>query len=122
MLSNLRSYQTLLLYSVLLGALACGNQAGGPDAQASDASPRDANPSERDSSMMGRVCPPAGSPPLGELSAGPGGQFETYIESTQGNVAVRVKVPARPRYREHTQVVVNVATFFTTTAPFYSDV
>jgi hypothetical protein len=72
--------------------------------------------------MMGSVCPPAGSPPLGELSAGLGEQFETYIRSTQGNVAVRIQVPARPRYRDHTQVVVNVATFFTTTAPFYSDI
>lgn len=67
----------------------------------------------------GLTCPPENAAPLD--SAGPGDSFITYVPSQLGNVAIRVSVPAQARYLDHTQVVVNVATFFTTTKPFYTD-
>jgi len=65
------------------------------------------------------ICPPEGMARAG--TAGPGESFVTYVASELGNVAIKVKVPPIPRYIDHTAVVVNVATFFTQTQPFYSD-
>jgi hypothetical protein len=104
------------------GAVDAGNQQADAGTQLADALDvtSDSGSNMSDSASSSSLCPPPNAPPLG--SAGPGERFETYIPSTQGNVAVRVRVPSKPRYIEHTQVVVNVATFFTKTAPFYSDI
>ena len=69
--------------------------------------------------VAGKKCPSSSSAPLG--TAGPGKSFITYVKSELGNVAIRVTLPKKARYVDHTAVVVNVATFFTKTQPFYKD-
>ena len=66
-------------------------------------------------------CPPDGFAPI-PMDAGPGDGFITWIPTAEaGNVAVKVRLPDMPRYIDHAGVVVNAATFFTTTGPFYTD-
>jgi len=75
-----------------------------------------------DDTNEGLTCPPEGVEVV-RNNARAGDQFITYVPAEGiGNVAVRVTLPTRARYRDRRAgVVVNVATFFTSTGAFYTD-
>ena len=86
-----------------------------------DACPEGQACNEADQCVDVFSCPPEDFGPI-TTDAGPGDVFITWLPTKEvGNVAVKVRLPVMPRYIDRAGVVVNAATFFTTTGPFYTD-
>jgi hypothetical protein len=108
------------MLTTLLFAFGCTGQSDGPHYPLDETDSDAVADTDTDPDPVGFTCPPPGAD-VDATVAQLGERFIAYIATDTGNVAVRVSLPERVRYLDHTGVVVNVATFFTTTAPFYTD-
>ncbi|HIQ02356.1 MAG TPA: hypothetical protein EYH30_09585, partial [Anaerolineales bacterium] len=105
---------------LILTALACGltppTLPARPTRGAATQAAAPSQPQEQES-------PPGEQQPTQAAApAQPGSQIVTYIPAEGiGNIAVRLTFPDAPRYPDGAGVVVDIATFFTTTDDFYEN-